>query len=59
MPYTILRSTQVLEFLGGIAKSAMAGQTVHLPPALVQPIAADDVAAILADEENKVYLEGS
>jgi uncharacterized protein YbjT (DUF2867 family) len=49
MPYTILRSTQVFEFLGGIAKSATEGQTVRLPPALVQPIASDDVVATLAD----------
>jgi uncharacterized protein YbjT (DUF2867 family) len=49
MPYTILRSTQVFEYLGGIAKAATDGQTVHLPPALVQPVAADEVVATLAD----------
>jgi uncharacterized protein YbjT (DUF2867 family) len=49
IPYTIVRSTQFFEFAGGIAKSATAGQTVHLSPALLQPIAADDVAAVLAD----------
>ncbi len=49
IPYTIVRSTQFFEFVGGIAQSATAGQTVRLPPALMQPIAADDVAAILAD----------
>src|SRR5262245_18419664 len=48
IPYTILRSTQFFEFLGGIAKSGTVGQTVHLSPALVQPIASDDVAATLA-----------
>src|SRR5216683_3776690 len=37
IPYTILRSTQFFEFVGGIAQSATEGQTVRLPPALMQP----------------------
>lgn len=49
IPYTILRSTQFFEFIGGIVKSAGDGDVVHLSPALLQPIAADDVAAALAD----------
>jgi uncharacterized protein YbjT (DUF2867 family) len=49
VPYTILRATQFFEFVGGIAQSATDGQTVSLPPALVQPVASDDVAAALAD----------
>jgi uncharacterized protein YbjT (DUF2867 family) len=49
IPYTIIRSTQFLEFLGGIADSSAEGNTVRLPPVLFQPIAADDVAAIVAD----------
>jgi uncharacterized protein YbjT (DUF2867 family) len=49
IPYTIIRSTQFLEFLGGIADSSAVGNTVRLPPCLFQPIAADDVAAIVAD----------
>jgi len=49
VPYTIVRSTQFFEFLGGIAGAATDGQTVRLSPALVQPIASDDVAALLAD----------
>ena len=49
IPYTILHSTQFFEFLGGIAQSGMVGDTVHLPPALFQPIASDDVVAALAD----------
>ena len=48
IPYTILRSTQFFEFLGSIAQEDIIGQTVHVSPALVQPIAADDVAATLA-----------
>ena len=49
IPYTIVRSTQFFEFLNGIAQSSTVGQTVRLSPALLQPIASDDVAAALAD----------
>lgn len=49
IPYTILHATQFFEFLGAIAQSGLVGETVHLPPALFQPIAADDVVAALAD----------
>ncbi len=49
IPYTIIRSTQFFEFVGGIAHSATDGQTVRLSPALVQPIVSDDVAAAVAD----------
>ena len=49
IPYTIVRSTQFFEFVRGIAQTATEGQTVRLPPALMQPIAADDVAAVIAD----------
>jgi uncharacterized protein YbjT (DUF2867 family) len=49
IPYTIIRATQFMEFLGGIADSSTAGSTVRIPPVLFQPIAADDVAAIVAD----------
>jgi len=49
IPYTIIRSTQFLEFLKGIADSSSAGGVVKLSPGLFQPIAADDVAANVAD----------
>jgi hypothetical protein len=49
IPYTIIRSTQVLEFLGGIAASSADGNIVRISPGLFQPIAADDVAAIVAE----------
>jgi uncharacterized protein YbjT (DUF2867 family) len=49
IPYTIVRSTQFMEFLGAIADSSAAGNTVRLPPVLFQPIAADDVALSVAD----------
>jgi uncharacterized protein YbjT (DUF2867 family) len=49
IPYTIIRSAQFLEFLGGIAASSADGNIVRLPPVLFQPIAADDVAGIVAE----------
>src|SRR5580658_7942060 len=49
IPYTIIRATQFLEFLGGIADSGADGNVVRLPPILFQPIAADDVASIIAE----------
>jgi uncharacterized protein YbjT (DUF2867 family) len=49
IPYTIIRSTQFLEFLGAIADSSADGNTVRISRGLFQPIAADDVAAIVAD----------
>ncbi|MFL5215301.1 MAG: SDR family oxidoreductase [Microvirga sp.] len=49
IPYTIIRSTQFLEFLGAIADSAADGNRIRLSPGLFQPIAADDVAVLVAD----------
>src|ERR1700739_356169 len=49
IPYTIVRSTQFLEFLRGISDMSSDGNTVRISPGLFQPIAADDVAAIVAD----------
>jgi uncharacterized protein YbjT (DUF2867 family) len=48
IPYTIVHATQFFEFLRGIAQSAVAGDTVHLPHARFQPMAADDVATAVA-----------
>jgi uncharacterized protein YbjT (DUF2867 family) len=49
IPYSIIRSTQFLEFLGPIAAASADGNTVRISPGLFQPIAADDVAAIVAE----------
>jgi len=49
IPYTIIRSTQFLEFLRGIAASSAQGNVIRISPGLFQPIAADDVAPIVAD----------
>lgn len=48
LPYTLLRSAQFFEFLGAIADAGTIDGVVHLAPVLVQPAAADDVAAALA-----------
>jgi uncharacterized protein YbjT (DUF2867 family) len=47
VPYTIIRSTQFLEFLAGIANQATDGNEVHLSDVEFQPIASDDVAAFV------------
>jgi uncharacterized protein YbjT (DUF2867 family) len=49
VPYSIVRATQFFEFLGGIADSGAEGDTVRLSTAPMQPMAADDVAAALAN----------
>jgi len=49
IPSTIIRSTQFMEFLSSIADSGADGNIVRVSPGLFQPIAADDVAAIVAD----------
>lgn len=48
LAYTIIQSTQFFEFLPGIIQSAGDGQTLRLPTADVQPIAAEDVADAVA-----------
>ena len=49
LPYTIVHSTQFFEFLGGIAASAVEGDTIRLSPAYIQAISSDDVALAMAD----------
>ena len=49
IPYTIIRATQFLEFLSGIAAEGTKGKALRLSPGLFQPIAADDVAFFVAD----------
>ncbi|MBK1837211.1 SDR family oxidoreductase [Azospirillum sp. YIM B02556] len=58
IPYTIVRATQFLEFLAGIADGHADGDTVRLPPVQFQPIAADDVAAILVETALAPPLDG-
>ena len=48
IPYTIVRATQFFEFIGAIADSATSGNTVRISNVLMQPIAAEDIAAAVA-----------
>jgi uncharacterized protein YbjT (DUF2867 family) len=48
LPYTILRATQFTEFTDAITDSMVDGNEVRVPDALIQPVAADDVAANVA-----------
>jgi uncharacterized protein YbjT (DUF2867 family) len=48
IPYSIIRATQFSEFVYAIADSQTVGNVVHVPSALIQPIAADDVAGAVA-----------
>jgi uncharacterized protein YbjT (DUF2867 family) len=49
IPYTIVRATQFLEFLGAIAESSVDGNLIRISPGAFQPIAADDVASLVAE----------
>jgi uncharacterized protein YbjT (DUF2867 family) len=49
IPYSIVHATQFFEFINSIADEATDGNTVKLPPALIQPMAADDVASAVAE----------
>ena len=49
IPYTIVRATQFLEFLAGIADGSTQESVVRLARGLLQPVAADDVAAFVAE----------
>jgi len=48
LSYTIVRATQFQEFAAAIVGSLAVGDDVRVPDALIQPIAADDVAAEVA-----------
>jgi uncharacterized protein YbjT (DUF2867 family) len=58
VPFTIVRATQFYEFSHAIAQSAVDGDTLRLSPALFQPVAADDVAATLADVAQAAPVNG-
>lgn len=49
VPYSVVRATQFMEFLGAIVETSVVDGIVRLPDGLFQPIAADDVAAIVAE----------
>jgi uncharacterized protein YbjT (DUF2867 family) len=49
IPYTIVHATQFFEFAARMADEASDGDTVRVPPVLIQPMAADDVAAAVCN----------
>jgi uncharacterized protein YbjT (DUF2867 family) len=49
IPFSIVHATQFFEFGKAIADDATDGEVVRLPDALIQPIAADDVAAAVCE----------
>ena len=59
IPYSILRVTQFFEFVGGIADSFAVGEELHVSPALIQPLASDDVVAALTDVVLAAPLNGT
>ncbi|MDH4563883.1 SDR family oxidoreductase [Pseudomonas sp. BN411] len=59
IPYTILRATQFFEFVSGIAQSFAVGTELHVSPALIQPMASDDVAAALTDVTLEAPVNGT
>jgi uncharacterized protein YbjT (DUF2867 family) len=58
VPYTIIRSTQFMEFLGSIAATSEVGGVVRVATGQFQPIAADDVAAVVAEVAVSAPLNG-
>ena len=58
LTYTIIRATQFFEFIGAIAEAGGDGDAVRLPAAHMQPIAAADVSAALADVVVAASLNG-
>jgi uncharacterized protein YbjT (DUF2867 family) len=59
VPYTIVRATQFMEFIGGIADAGTDGGTVRIGDGLFQPIAAEDVALMVARTALAVPLNGT
>jgi uncharacterized protein YbjT (DUF2867 family) len=59
LPYSIVHSTQFFEFVSGIVRSAAKGESIHLSGVLMQPIAADDVVAALADVALSTPINGT
>src|SRR5436853_433285 len=59
IPYSIVRATQFFEFIKGIADISTEGNTVRLPPVLIQPMAADDVATAVCRVAKSSPLNGT
>lgn len=59
IPFTVVHATQFYEFLVDIVSSAIRGQTVRLSSAFIQPVASDDVAAVIARVAESPAANGS
>ena len=59
IPYSIVRATQFFEFVKQIADFSADGSAVRLPPALIQPMAAEDVATALCGVALRSPLNGT
>ncbi len=59
VPYSIVHATQFFEFATRIAAEAIEGDTVRVPPVLIQPMAADDVAAAVCEVALAAPLNGT
>ncbi|MTW09569.1 NAD(P)H-binding protein [Pseudoduganella eburnea] len=59
IPYTIVRATQFMEFMAGIGQGSVVEGAIRLSPALIQPIASDDVAAAVAEAAIAAPLNGT
>jgi uncharacterized protein YbjT (DUF2867 family) len=59
VPYTIIRSTQFLEFMAGIANQATEGNEVHLSAVKFQPIASEDVAFFVSQAAMAAPINGT
>lgn len=59
IPFTIVHATQFFEFLLDIVNYAVRGQTIHLSPAFIEPVASDDVAATIARLAVEAPVNGS
>lgn len=58
IPHSIVRATQFFEFVGRIADEAAEGHTVRVTPALIQPMAAEDVASAMERAATEAPLNG-
>ncbi|GAA3861640.1 SDR family oxidoreductase [Leifsonia kafniensis] len=59
IPFSLIHATQFFEFVTSIAATATVGDEVHLSPALIQPIAAEDVATAVARTTAGAPLNGT
>ncbi|MEV1064892.1 SDR family oxidoreductase [Streptomyces sp. NPDC050263] len=58
IPYSIVRATQFMEFMDAVLAWTADGDTVRLPATPIQPIAAKDVAAAVAEVAAGAPLNG-